>query len=66
LQDDEDTYDQSSEIEKLLMESNLYEGMDYSRIRKMPIYYQMKKIGYDYSKRYKSFVFVGVALKKRE
>jgi len=48
------------------MESNLYEGMDYSRIRKMPIYYQMKKIGYDYSKRYKSFVFVGVALKKRE
>ena len=48
------------------MESNLYEGMDYSRIRKMPIYYQMKKIGYDYSKRFKIFVFVGLTQKKGE
>ena len=32
LQDDEDTYDQSSEIEILLMKSNLYEGMEYNTI----------------------------------
>lgn len=60
LQDDEDTYDQSSEIEKILIESNLYEGMEYNRILKLPIYHQMRKIGYDYSKRHKSFVFVGL------
>ena len=60
VQDDEDTYDQSSEIEKILMESNLYEGMEYNRIIKLPIYHQMRKIGYDYSKRHKSFVFVGL------
>ena len=59
LQDDEDTYDQSSEIEKILMESNLYEGMEFEKIVRLPIYHQMKKIGYDYSKRSKSFVFVG-------
>ena len=60
LQDDEDTYDQSSEIEKILMESNLYEGMEYNKIIKLPIYHQMRKIGYDYSKRHNSFVFVGL------
>ena len=61
LQDDEDTYDQCSEIEKVLMESNLYEGMDFDKIARLPIYHKMRKIGYDYSKCYKSFVFVGVA-----
>lgn len=60
LQDDEDTYDQSSEIEKTLMESNLYEGMEFDKIARLPIYHQMRKIGYDYSKRHKSFVFVGL------
>lgn len=60
LQDDEDTYDQSSEIERILMESNLYEGMEYNRIIKLPIYHKMRKIGYDYNKRFKSFVFVGL------
>ena len=60
LQDDEDTYDQSSEIEKILMESNLYERMDFDKIIRLPIYHQMRKIGYDYSKRSKSFVFVGL------
>jgi|GEM_PF-1825376 len=64
LQDDEDTYDQSSEIEKILMGSNLYEGMEFEKIVRLPIYHQMKKIGYDYSKRSKSFVFVGLAEKK--
>ena len=64
LQDDDDTYDQSSEIEKILIESNLYEGMDYEKVALLPIYHQMRKIGYDYSKRYKSFVFVGLAQKK--
>ena len=66
LQDDDDTYDQSSEIEKILMESNLCEGMEFNRIIKLPIYHQMRKIGYDYSKRYKSFVFVGSAQKNGE
>ncbi len=66
LQDDEDTYDQSSEIEKILIESNLYEGMEYNRIIKLPIYHQMRKIGYDYSKRHKSFGFIGLTQEKGE
>ena len=66
LQDDEDTYDQSSEIEKTLMESNLYEGMEFDKIARLPIYHQMKKIGYIYSKRSRCFVFVGVAREKGE
>lgn len=66
LQDDEDTYDQSSEIEKILIESNLYEGMDFDKISRLPIYHQMRKIGYDYSKRYKCFVFVGLTQEKGE
>jgi hypothetical protein len=48
------------------MESNLYEGMDFDKIIRLPIYHQMRKIGYDYSKRYKSFVFVGLAEKRGE
>ena len=60
MQDDEDTYDQISDIERIFMESNLYEGMEYNRIIKLPIYHQMRKIGYDYSKRNKNFVFVGL------
>ncbi len=59
LQDDEDIYDQGSGIEKILMESNFYEGMDFDKIARLPIYYQMKKIGYSYSKRSRCFVFVG-------
>ncbi|MCR5142339.1 MAG: hypothetical protein K6C68_07420 [Ruminococcus sp.] len=66
FQDDEDTYDQSSEIEKTLMESNLYEGMEFDKIARLPIYHQMKKIGYIYSKRSRCFVFVGVAREKGE
>ena len=66
LQDDDDTYDQSSEIEKILIESNLYEGMDFEKVALLPIYHQMRKIGYDYSKRYKSFVFVGLVRENGE
>ena len=66
LQDDEDIYEQSSEIEKILIESNLYEGMAFYKIKRLPIYHQMRKIGYDYSKRSKCFIFVGVAQNKRE
>lgn len=62
----EKMYEKYSEIEKILMESNLYEGMDFEKIARLPIYYQMKKIGFNYSERSKSFVFVGSALKKGE